>query len=152
MTSERPHPTHRLAWALGALGAGAVFVVALVVIVVVDDATRDPGAMGGHVPMYVWALGVTAPTFVFGACLGMALVPRSVVERGRAREFGVAAGLAVLGALLSMPTVLWCVTGPPGALALAAAFALFLRTRRPRGVSSAAVAQPARDRIEDDAR
>ncbi len=131
MPMAAPEPSRRFLWALAALGSLAIGAVILFAIVVIDDATRAPSSFGGGVPFAPMAAAVMIPVIAFGACVGMAVVPRSVAERGRSRELAAAVALTCLTVVLLLPSALFCFTAPIGLVALLAAVALFVRIRRP---------------------
>jgi len=120
----------RLLWSLGALALlalGAAIFLGLIVFY----AETTTGPFGGMMPGQVFAVAVTMPVFGFGVCVGMAFVPRAVAERRRSRDFAAAMGLAAVGLVFFLPTPLFCLSAPLGALAVAGAIALFRRSRRP---------------------
>lgn len=128
MSDERI--AHRLRWSLGAVGSFVLGAALVFVVIVIDDATRAPGAFGGGVPFGAFAAAVMLPVLGFGACLGMAVVPRSVSERGKAREFAGAMALACAGLVLLLPSALFCFSAPVGLLAWVGAALFFARARR----------------------
>lgn len=135
--AEAPRSARRLQWALGALGSIAVGAIPIFALIVIDDATRASNELTGDVPFAAFAAAVLLPVLGFGACIGTALVPRGVAERGRARDFAGATALTCAGLLLVIPSALFCFSAPVGLLALGGAGLLFGRSRRPKDTLTA---------------
>jgi hypothetical protein len=65
-------------------------------------------------------------------CFGMAVVPSSVVARGRRSEFVTAMTLLLVALVMAIPSMAWCLTFPVALIAFPVSMGLFWITRRPR--------------------
>lgn len=125
-TESGPTVGRRVACGLAALATLGVGGAALFGLIVLDDATRAPHAFGGAVPALAFGIVILATALGFGAWLGLAVVPRSVVARGQRLPFVAGIATLVLGLVLAIPTPLALFTWPL-ALACGVGAVLLLR-------------------------
>jgi hypothetical protein len=119
----------RAVFALLAVATLVVGVVGAVVLLVLSE------ERAGHAGQYTSLLELAPVLLLFsflltGIFLGQAVVPGSVIARGRHWTFSGATGLAVLAAGLAIPTPMALFTWPLSALAAIAAVLLFRLSRR----------------------
>lgn len=124
-----PTAAHRTQWALATTLALLFAAGSTSLLLLTQESMHTPGGVGdGALAGCVIVFLVSV--FAMGASLGLAVVPKRVAERGHARAFSLAMGLAVTGLLFAYPTPLLCFTGPIAGLMLIGAGALFVRTWR----------------------